>query len=366
MKIEIVESLCYSYLRHVKNCWLVQSNWKGSEHWRKQKSDRELDALFVAMRRDFDPHGKVFKKTESAAQLIKQGEIDVLGVDQDGAVHAIETAFHENGLNYGGGPANRVLKKLLRTVVVLQAYLMPGTRSHVYFASPKVNPGVRRPLQAAFAALRNHYPAITWSLFINADFSSEIVSPTLNMTRSVADTSELFARAAKLLELTNLLGSAQSSLPTASRYISHPFVPASPAKPNRPHSDGRTLQESVRELMQTLLEEHPTLLPDADLTNLMDASYCRNALGLKLANLPLLRRLEHGRTVSGRDRFWAKPYADSYYVNSQWWKAHHLENARAMLRWIDDLMANNPHHAGLLALERCRAPLQDLLEAPAS
>ena len=36
MKIEIGESLCYSYLRHVKECWLVQANWKASENWPKR------------------------------------------------------------------------------------------------------------------------------------------------------------------------------------------------------------------------------------------------------------------------------------------------------------------------------------------
>ena len=55
MKIEIGESLCYSYLRHVKQCWLVQSNWKVSEHWVKQKPDEDLQELFWSMRGLFDP-----------------------------------------------------------------------------------------------------------------------------------------------------------------------------------------------------------------------------------------------------------------------------------------------------------------------
>ncbi len=32
MKIEVGESLCYSYLRHVKQCPIVQTNWKASEN----------------------------------------------------------------------------------------------------------------------------------------------------------------------------------------------------------------------------------------------------------------------------------------------------------------------------------------------
>ena len=42
MKIEVGESLGYSYLRHVKQCWLVQVNWKASEHWAKHMTDAEL------------------------------------------------------------------------------------------------------------------------------------------------------------------------------------------------------------------------------------------------------------------------------------------------------------------------------------
>ena len=49
MKLEIGESLCYSYLRHVKHCWLVQTNWKPSEHWAARKSDAELEAMFLDM-----------------------------------------------------------------------------------------------------------------------------------------------------------------------------------------------------------------------------------------------------------------------------------------------------------------------------
>ena len=48
MKIEIGESLGYSYLRHVKQCWLVQANWKVSEHWGKRQSDDTLESAFLA------------------------------------------------------------------------------------------------------------------------------------------------------------------------------------------------------------------------------------------------------------------------------------------------------------------------------
>ena len=81
MKIEIGESLACSYLRHVKHCWLVQANWKASEHWQRRQTDAELDALYLEMKRRFDSDSAVFKQTSDAAQFLKQSEIDVVGVD---------------------------------------------------------------------------------------------------------------------------------------------------------------------------------------------------------------------------------------------------------------------------------------------
>ena len=49
-------------------------------------------------------------------------------------------------------------------------------------------------------------------------------------------------------------------------------------------------QVIVEALMRTLLEDHPTLLDERDVSNLMDAEYCEGVLGLNIANFALLRR----------------------------------------------------------------------------
>ena len=41
MKIEMGESLFYSWLRHVKECQIVQTNWKPSSQWLAQNKDAE-------------------------------------------------------------------------------------------------------------------------------------------------------------------------------------------------------------------------------------------------------------------------------------------------------------------------------------
>lgn len=85
MKIEIGESLACSWLRHVRQCWLVQANWKFSEHWEKCVTEAELEELFNVMKAHFDRGGGVFKKTKDINQFLKQGEIDAVGVDHEAA-----------------------------------------------------------------------------------------------------------------------------------------------------------------------------------------------------------------------------------------------------------------------------------------
>ena len=352
MKIEIGESLCYSYLRHVKRCWLVQTNWKTSEYWGKKTPDTQLESLFESMRERFDPEGNVFKQTKDAAQFLKQGEIDIVGVEQDGSIHAMEVAFHEHGLNYGGGVANRVTKKLLRAVLILKAY-HPTPSLHLYFASPKVHPAARQPLTDAFSQLEQEYPEIKWRLLINDAFTEELVGPTLERTRSVADASELFARAAKLLKLSEV---GEQGVPQKTQRH----------QPMRRQAAGESIpkgfQDLVKALMKTLLEDHQTLLEERDLRNLTDSNYCKNTLGIKAGNFPLLRRASEGRKVGQYARYYAEPYADEYYLCNHFAKTYHLENAASFIRYLDGLVAKHPNHPGRAALEGHRAALQRYVE----
>ena len=344
MKIEILESLGYSYLRQVKQCWLVQANWKVSAHWPKLMDDVELEEMFLSMKAKFDPEGKVFKQTKNASQFMQQGEIDVLGVDQEGDIYAVETAFHEAGLNYLGGADARVLKKLLRTMMILKAYHRTEIKFHIYFASPKVHNGVQGPLESVFTALRKEYREIEWDLLTNEAFSDRMMWPTLEKAGAVADTSELFVRAKKLLDLGG-----------------RPRKPDDPPKPNGdPRPERGSLQPLVRDLMTTLLEDYPTLLDGTDLRDLMDRDYCKNRMGLQIGNFPLLRQTAAGRqSPDGRDRYWIREYAGRFYVCSQWWKAHHLPNAESLLQFVNGIVQRKPNHPGMSALERSRKALKE-------
>ncbi len=367
MKIEMGESLGYSYLRHVQKCWLVQANWKASEHWVKYQTDDELETLFSAMRTKFDPDDSVLKGTKDCRQFLRQAEIDVLGVGQDGAVHAMDVAFHEAGLSYTGGAVKRVLKKMLRTYLILQAYQPEGTKQTIYFLSPKVHRAVQQPLEECFDALQGEYPDVEWRLLTNRDFAEQALGPTLQAASSVADTSELFVRSVKLLELGGLVEGENwdQVSPAQSEVIKE--TPASIGggrnerlhKPTRERlgSESKQLQPLVRDLMQTLLADYPDLLGEEELVNLLDRDYCQRRLGLNTGGFSLIRRVEDDRIINGHGRYGAKVYGGRFFVTSQWWKDDHAHNGASLLRWVEQLVSRNAGKAGLAALERHKTAL---------
>ena len=307
MKVEIGESLCYSYLRHVKQCWLVQSNWKLSEHWDRVVADSSLDYDFAEIRKLFDPDGSVFRKTKSANQLLKQGEIDILGVSQDGSIHAVDVAFHKGGLNYGGGADKRVLKKLLRTMLILKSYLSSSRKLHIYFFSPKVHKAMQGPLEEVFENLKSRYPTIEWKLFINDSFAEQVVKPTLEKTDSVEDTSELFARAAKLLELSGVY-----------RYSPHKSPSTHAASQNGNAVQDKRLKRVTHRLREERIQECIKMLNNCGYNRCavsedpgFDILAHRNSSAIRIR---VASRLEIKRPLIGKDLHFSFPIHGRWYL----------------------------------------------------
>lgn len=76
----------------------------------------------------YDKYGyRIYKKNSSLPQLLKQGEIDVLGIsikDTGYRIYAVDVAFHEDGLNYGDREktVTTVIKKYFRAAMSLYGY----------------------------------------------------------------------------------------------------------------------------------------------------------------------------------------------------------------------------------------------------
>ena len=207
MKIEIGESLMLSYLKYVKKCTFYQTNWKVSNNWDISPETSNKVQFYYNEIIKTPEFSDIFKKSE-LDQLLKQSEIDVIGIDSNNTIFTVEIAFHENGLQYGdkNETKDRVLKKLLRSYLVLLAYF-PNKKYELFFVSPKVNNAIEEIIKNSFDVLdrlfsnentRFHYIS-------NELFGKEILFPTIEATKSDSDTNELFIRAVKLLELFDMI-----------------------------------------------------------------------------------------------------------------------------------------------------------------
>lgn len=199
MKIEMAESLMYSWLKHIKNCHVVQLNWKTSSHWKQYNKDGVKNVV-LQMNEMFD---NVFKKN-TISQLLSQGEIDVLGVNTDNqSIYAIDVAFHTYGLRYTDNIL-KISEKMLRTALILWTYF--NTKDgNIIFACPKINPSDYKKIKERVAKIQDFMKDkgfnYGFSLVANENFE-QVIKDVIDLSVDVADTSELFLRSCQLCILT--------------------------------------------------------------------------------------------------------------------------------------------------------------------
>ena len=203
------ESIIYTWLRHIKKCQIVQTNWKVSTSW-DNYNQSELEA-FMANAGDYfyNRYNYAIFKNNSFSQLVKQAEVDALGFsfsDRDMQIFAVDVAYHGNGLIYGRQKLTvyTVIKKFLRTAICLK-YLFNANSGDIIFASPKVSPTVMNDLTSAIEEINalfiNNGFGFSAKLYANNDFNEKILKPISAISEDVADTSEMFLRSYQLIKL---------------------------------------------------------------------------------------------------------------------------------------------------------------------
>ena len=111
-----------------------------------------------------------------------------------------------------------------------------------------------------------------------------------------------------------------------------PSVPKSAAA-----AGAETLQDLVRDLMRTVLEDFPDTLDGETIERLETTT---NPMGLKIGNHALIRKVADGTQVRGRNRYWTQPFGGRWYVCSQWWRQDHRHNARKLAAWVESLIGD--------------------------
>lgn len=216
MKIEMGESLFYSWVRHVKGCQIVQTNWKASPKWERQ-NEEEVEKISDSIIKCFADRGySIYNENTSVSQVIKQGESDVLGVslhegDSEECntydIYAVDVAYHRNGLHYTGGTKENIEKvifKLFRTAMCIFSYFNTAN-AEIIFAAPKISDGLYEELKENIGVLQSELNSKGYSfkfrLIANDDFNKNVLEAILECSDDIADTNELFMRSYQLFEM---------------------------------------------------------------------------------------------------------------------------------------------------------------------
>ena len=325
MKIEMGESLFYSWLRHVKECQIVQTNWTTSGQWPLMHDDELEEIKSVTDDYFHEKYGyDIYKKTASLSQLLQQAESDAVGIAiQDGTnkVFAVDVAFHGAGLNYGDrvSTIQKIIRKYLRTAMCIYGYL--DTRdAEIIFASPKINRSVLEgvlpcieDMQKIMDSLHFHF---RFRILANKDFRDKVLLPILKVSNGVADTNELFIRSYQMVQMFDGYSDVQS--------ISEGVFSA---------NDDAYAELKIGKVAQLVLR--PILengsVSDEEIQKLQDKEYSKEAFNL---NFPLLVR-EDGEYE--RVRYYRDPITIGgvkYMLCSQWAENQGNNDRPYLMKWI--------------------------------
>lgn len=353
MKLEMGESLFLSWLRHVKSCQIVQLNWKPSvATWnRDPEGELSMEALMLEASQFFQKkYDSSLFGNNSFEQLIRQAEVDVLGLSLEAAashspnefsVYAIDVAFHEGGLNYGGTEktAARIVKKYIRTAMCIQMYLGYSS-GEIIFASPKVNNSFLKTLELYIAdcqdILDRHGLNFRLRFLANHDFKQIVLDPIIEAIPSIADTSELFVRSIQMYNLFQgkSFGSDGASedrtLKIPASKDSATNVEAIPAEFSTAGLNEMKIGILVRTELRKLLERNAVSVDE--IQKMQTVEYSKETFGIQY---PLLRPVQSDEKKP--PRYWAEPvttHGREYYVCSEWYETQSNNDRPLFMAWL--------------------------------
>jgi hypothetical protein len=202
MSVDIGESLMQSWLRHVKRCDVVQTNWKAATHLGLNKNKAET--LLLKIRNEYP----TFCSGQDAGQILRQVEIDAMGcVVGKKKYFACDIAFHESGLHYAKG-IDKVLSKMLRTIMCLYSVL-EAKDAEIIFATPKFQTASDRHTLEKIVDELNDCLQNKWGLnefcvklYAEYEFETCILNAVMYCVPQIKDTSEVFVRACQIINVT--------------------------------------------------------------------------------------------------------------------------------------------------------------------
>lgn len=336
MKIEMGESLFYSWLRHVKDCQVAQNNWKVSTQWNLQHEE-DLEQLMKYTVEHFNKRYDVFKNNASLAQILQQGECDAIGVSvQEGGnkIYAVDVAFHEGGLHYGERKVTvaKVISKTIRTAMCLWGY-MECKNAEIIFASPKIIPSIMNELIPCIEEVNNIFKMFGYEfearIIANEDFYNDVLQPILLVSDGVADTAELFLRAYQLCNMfggVNIGASSprKSTVRRVKRANEMEYVDTSEYKELK-------IGKIARVILRKKLEEGKAT-PE-EIQQMQNGDYSKEVFDIQY---PLL--VKEG-VEPDKMRYYSEPvciYGEKYYMCSHWFEVAGNNDRPYLIKWLEE------------------------------
>ena len=341
MKIEMGESLLLSWLKHIKECQLVQLNWKPSRKWECHHREALLSMMQDSKKLFEQKYGyDLYKGSSSLEQVLGQAEIDVMGINFQGEAHiyAIDVAFHEAGVNYGSRQETvaKIVMKCLRMAMCIYGYyqLKEGT---IIFAAPKINPAIIKDILATqediHLILRRIGLNYDIRIVANEDFGNKILDPVLQVLGDVADTSELFMRSLQMYNMftrqSDTRGKAvnQEIRPIRKERVSVDKEPIQ-IQENKGLSEMK-IGMIARTVLRRILQSGN--IDEAEVERLQDWSYSKQTFDLQF---PLLQK---AGSKFDKVRYYTEPIVirgQAYYICSQWYEVPTNNDRPYLLTWI--------------------------------
>ena len=314
--MEIGESLVYSWLKHVKKCSIVETNWKASELWNK-KSFKSKDLLIKEIKTILDNHNVEIDVNALFGRNFKQTEVDVIGLnfDNEKMCYAFESAFHEKGLRYSKKEFKTVIiEKLLKASFVLVEYL-GVKKAEIVFASPKLTTKNREndlvELQNVFQQISDKFRMISeydfkFVVYFEDEYKEMLILQLLAVVDKINNNTESFVRAVKLLKIFEKVENiSEKNKKNANTNI----------KPIEKESIGMYAKKSIIKILSSKSDD---ILNDEIVKNLCDKKFSKETF--RLSTYSVLVSEDEISNVD-RGRYYSVPFdykGRKYYICSQW------------------------------------------------
>jgi len=227
------------------------------------------------------------------------------------------------------------MKKIFRTVFIMQTCFSEFDKFNSYFVTPKTYPSIETPIREMIEAANNLIgdERISIDFICNDSFYTNIVDSTLQNINDDNDTSELLVRSVKLMQLDKRSSSVSLQQESSQQKLSLPTNRTSVGK--REH-DGMKIGQFVQFTMRKLNELN--LVTEEEIINPQNMSYSKEVFK---QNFEVLRSTDKEIIDDGGiTRYYSKEkFFGDYYLSSQWYERH-WELFLNWVNWVNRMYGN--------------------------